>query len=131
MGLIEYLMGKEEPFWMQRAKGETNSPLVNEMYLEDKRGNPQTIYSATAPLGDASRTREPRIGVMYPTIRYREPQKNEYKETIPYLERLLPPQAYRETMQKQDYIKFPTLLNANNFARNFSPTIKRKKRNSN
>jgi len=117
MGLIEYLMGEEEPFWMQRAKGKTNSPLVNEMYLEDKRGNPQTIYSATAPLGLLPSAE----GAMYPTIRWRSPG----------LERLSPEQAYREAMQKQDYLKFPTLWDASNFAINFSPTIKRKKRNSN
>ena len=114
MGLLEYLMGEEEPFWFRRAKGETNSPLVNEMYLEDPRGNPQTIYSATAPLGLLPSSE----GIMYPTIRWRSPG----------LERLNPEQAYREAMQNQDYLIFPTLWEASDFARNFSPTIKRKKK---
>ena len=114
MGLLEYLIGEEEPFWMRRAKGQTNSPLVNEMYLEDKGGNPQTIYSATTPLG-----RPPSAeGAMYPTIRWRSPG----------LERLNPEQAYREAMQKKDYIKFPTLWDANIFAEKFSKGTKRKKR---
>ena len=114
MGLLEYLMGEEEPFWMRRAKGQTNSPLVNEMYLEDKGGNPQTIYSATTPLGYLPSAE----GAMYPTIRWRSPG----------LERLSALQAYMEAMKNKDYKTFPSLWDANIFAEKFSKGIKRKKR---
>ena len=121
MGLMEYLMREEEPFWMRRAKGLTDSSLANSMYLEDKMGNPQTIFSMTGELEDGS-------GFMFPTIRYREPQNNEYKEANPYLERMIPRQAMMETLKKRDFISFPSEKKATEFARNFSPTIKRKKK---
>ena len=124
MGLLEYLIGEEEPFWMRRAKGQTNSPLVNEMYLEDKGGNPQTIYSATHPTGLISTPPhqytpgENAEAIMYPTIRWRSPG----------LERLSARQAYMEAMKNKDYKTFSSLWDANIFAEKFSKGIKRKKR---
>jgi len=126
MGLLEYLMGEEEPFWLKRAKGQTNSPYINQMYLEHpETGNPQTIYSATHPTGNISTPPykytpgENTEAIMYPTIRFRSPG---------FLERLNEGQAHREAMQKKDYLTFPTLWDANIYAGNTSKNIKRKKK---
>ena len=114
------------PFWWQRAMGQTQSPYINQMYLEHpETGYPQTIYSATHPVGEISTPPyrytpgENTQAIMYPQIRFRSPG---------FLERLTEDQAYREAMQNKDYLTFPTLWDANTYAKNFSKGIKRKKK---
>ena len=122
MGLLsEYggePVGDELPFWYLRALGISPNEAANKMFLEDKRGNPQTIFSMTGDLEDGG-------GMMFPTIRYREPQKNEYKQADPYLERMLPGQAMMESFRNRDFLRFPSEQKATGFAKRFSPTIKR------
>jgi len=118
-------IGKAPPLWLLRALAQTKSPVMNRMYLEDKEtGNPQTIYSASHPLGLLSippyqyTPGKNTEAIMYPQIRWRSPG----------LERLTEDQAYREAMGNQDYMKFPTLWDANIFAQNLTKKIKRKKK---
>ena len=105
--------------------GQTESPVVNEMALtQPETGYPQTIYSATHPVGLLSvppyqyTPGKNTEAIMYPTIRWRSPG----------LERLSEGQAYQEAIQNQDYLKFPTLWDANIYAENFSKGIKRGKK---
>ena len=108
---------RDNPFWMKRAMGRSESDLANKAYLTNERGDPQTIYSMTAPTRDGG-------AMMYPSIRWRSPG---------FLERLGGDQAYDEAMRKQDYLKFDEIMapyksvidTATGFAMNFSPTIKR------
>ncbi len=102
---------------MKRAMGESSSDLANKAYLTNERGDPQTIYSMTAPTRDGG-------AMMYPSIRWRSPG---------FLERLEGDPAYDEAMREQDYLRFnetrapyrSALDTATGFAMNFSPTIKR------
>ena len=79
--------------------GQTESPYINQMHLEHpETGYPQTIYSATHPVGEISTPPyqytpgETTQAIMYPQIRFRSPG---------FLERLTEDQAYREAMQNQ------------------------------
>ena len=104
-----------EPFWIRRALGLAGNPVISEMYLTDKKtGYPQTIYSQSHPLGLLPSAE----AILYPTIRWRTPG----------LERLTDEQARNEAMRNNDYLRFPTLWDAEYFARNLSNKIKRKKK---
>ena len=116
---------KAPPLWLLRALAQTKSPYLNQMYLEHpETGHPQTIYSATHPTGEISTPPyqytpgQNTEAMMYPQIRFRTPG---------FLERLGEEQAYREAMQKRDYLKFPTLWDANLYAQKLTKKIKRKK----
>ena len=110
-------VGDELPFWYLRALGISPNEEANRMFLEDENGNPQTIFSGTGEVDGGK-------GIMFPTIRYREPQKNPHAD--PYLERIKNPRdAMRESFRNRDFLMFPSEQNATGFAKRFSPTIKR------
>lgn len=108
----------QEPFWLRRAKGQTNSPVVNQMWHPDKdTGQMQTVYSATHPMGLLPNAKQPyqSKAMLYPTIRWRSPG----------LEKLPNDRALQEAMEMKDYMVFPNLWDATEYSKSLSASIER------
>ena len=104
-----------DPFWLQRARGQTGNPVIDQMYLEHpETGYPQTIYSASHPMGQPPSA----PAMLYPTIRWRTPG----------LERLTEDAARDEAMSLMDYLLFSNLGEAEKYAKGLSKSIRRKKK---
>ena len=116
-----------DPFWLLRAKQQLANQAINEAYLSNSEGHPQTIYSQSHPTKlkanpHRNQADPDRETILYPSIRFRGPDD----ESGPGLQRLTPYQAHMEAIDLRDYLMFQNARMAEEYARNLSNSIRRK-----